>query len=358
MNSSDSPPVAGFLPLPEAIRTEVELDELLVRPRPELVEAIRTVRSPLVVLGAGGKMGPSLAVLARRAAMAAGHPLEVLAVSRFGSTVARDWLEARGVRTLAADLLDRREVERLPEASDAVYLVGRKFGTTQNPAGTWAVNTLVPAWVCERYAAPGNRMVVVSTANVYPMVPVEGRGARETDALTPLGEYANAAVARERVFDWYSRERGLAVALMRLSYAVDLRYGVLVDIAARVRDGEVVELGNSRVNCIWQGDANESVLRAFPLAGMPAAAWNLCRPEALRVRWVAEEFGRRFGRTPRFGGEEGSTALLSDTGKLTSVLGEPAVGVERLIDWVAAWMDAGGRLLGKPTHFEARDGRF
>lgn len=358
MSSPSAPPSPPDASYPEAIRSEPELDDLLTRPRPELVESMRAIRSPLVLLGAGGKMGPTLAVLARRASEQAGRALDVVAVSRFRSSTIRDWLEARGVRTLSADLLDRRVVERLPDAQDIVHLAGLKFGTATNPSGTWATNTLAPAWVCERYAAPGVRIVALSTGNVYPFVQASGKGASETDPLTPLGEYANAAVARERVFDWYSRERGVAVALMRLSYAVDLRYGVLVDIGTRVRDEEPVDLANGHFNCIWQGDANEAVLRAFTLADTPPAAWNLCRPEALSVRWVAEELGRRLGRRPRFTGHESGSALLSDTSKLCSVLGEPAVGVDRLLDWVAGWLAGGGRLLGKPTHFETRDGRY
>lgn len=341
---------------PETLRTEAELDELLARPGAALVEAIRGVRSPLLVLGAGGKMGPTLAVLARRAAEAAGHRLEVIAVSRFRSGTIRDWLEARGVRTLSVDLLSRREVEGLPDARDLVYLVGMKFGTAQNPGATWAVNTLAPAWVGERFG--GSRVVAFSTGNVYPMTaPAEG-GAREDHPLTPLGEYANAAVARERVLDWYSRERGLAVALLRLSYAVDLRYGVVVDIARKVLGGEPIDLANGHVNCIWQGDAGDYALRAFRLAATPATAWNLCRPEALSVRWLASEFGRRLGREPRFTGTESGTALLSNTERLRAALGEPAVTVPRMLDWVAGWLLAGGRSLGKPTHFETRDGRY
>ncbi|MGH7969611.1 MAG: NAD-dependent epimerase/dehydratase family protein, partial [Limisphaerales bacterium] len=209
----------------DRIQDEAELDEYLTRPRPILMEFIRTVSSPLLVLGAGGKMGPTLAVLAKRAAEAARHRLEVIAVSRFSDRAARRWLEQRGIGTISADLLQRREVEKLPDTSELIYLVGLKFGTQQNPSLTWAVNTLVPAFVMERY--PKARVAALSTGNVYPLVPARSRGAGEDAPLTPLGEYANAAVARERVFEHFSRQNGTRLALLRLNYAVELRYGVL-----------------------------------------------------------------------------------------------------------------------------------
>jgi nucleoside-diphosphate-sugar epimerase len=341
---------------PVNMNSEAELDEWLTRPRPVLVGAIRGLSSPLVILGGGGKMGPSLAVLARRAAVEAGHPLEVIVVSRFRDVGVRGWLEGRGVHTLAADLLDPQAYGGLPDAGNVAYLVGLKFGTSRDPASTWVANTLIPARVSERYAKA--RITALSTGNVYPFSSVEGSGAVETDPLTPVGEYANAAVARERIFEWFSRERGIRVSLLRLSYAVDLRYGVVVDIAQRVARGEPVDLSNGHFNCIWQGDANEAVLRSFELAATPATAWNLCRPEAFSVRETALAFGRIFGREVRFEGTPGETALLSNTSKLSSVLGDPSVSFETLLRWVAHWVAHGGRSLGKPTHFENRDGHY
>lgn len=341
---------------PVNLNSEAELDEWLTRPRPVLVEAIRGVSSPLVILGGGGKMGPSLAVLARRAAEAAGHALEVVVVSRFRDVSVRGWLESRGVHTLAADLFDARAYEGLPNATHVAYLVGMKFGTSRDPATTWAANTLIPARAGERYR--GARVVALSTGNVYPFTPPESGGATEEHPLTPLGEYANAAVARERILEWCSRQNGTPMALMRLSYAVDLRYGVVVDIAEKVVRGEAVDLSNGHFNCIWQGDANEAVLRAFSLATCPAAAWNLCRPEVFSVRETAMALGAILGREVRFRGSPSGTALLSNTGKLWSALGEPPVSFETLLRWVAHWVAHGGRSLGKPTHFENRDGRY
>ena len=342
--------------LPEVIRTESELEEELTRPSPGLIEFIRTVSSPLLVLGAGGKMGPTLAVLARRAAEAAGHPLEVVAVSRFSNAAPRQWLEARGVKTVSCDLLDANATARLPDASNIIYLVGLKFGTAQNPAATWAINTLVPARVCERY--PRSRIVALSTGNVYPQSEVARGGCVETDPLTPLGEYANAAVGRERIFEFQSQRHGTPIALLRLFYAVELRYGVLVDIARKVHSGEPVALGNGAFNCIWQGDANEMILRSLPLAASPATAWNLCRPEVFSVREIATRIGELLGRAPVFSGNESATSLLGNAAKLCAALGSPATPMESILRWTAAWVKQGGRDLGRPTHFEVRDGNY
>lgn len=279
---------------PEVIATESELEEILTRPGAALLDAIKTYSSPLLILGAGGKMGPTLAVLAQRAAEAAGHRLDVVAVSRFGDTALRERLEAGGVKTVGCELLDAQAVAALPDSEDILYLAGLKFGTAQNPAATWAMNTLVPARVCERY--PRSRMVALSTGNVYPLSEASRGGSTETDALTPLGEYANTAVARERIFEFHSRRNGTALALLRLFYAVELRYGVLADIARKVHAGAPIALGNGSFNCIWQGDANEMILRSLPLAASPPSVWNLCRPEIFSVRQVAMRCGELLGR--------------------------------------------------------------
>ena len=300
-------------------------------------------------------MGPTLAVLVRRAAEAAGHPLEVIAVSRFSNKNARQWLEQRGVGTIEADLLDREAVQKLPDSTNVIYLVGLKFGTAQNPSLTWAVNTLAPANVAERYASA--RIVALSTGNVYPLVPVTSRGAVETDPLTPLGEYANAAVARERIFEYFSRRDGTEIALIRLNYAVELRYGVLVDVARKVCAGEPVDVATGWFNWVWQGDANEMIIHALQLTASPATAWNLTGP-IVRVRDVAEEFARLFGKPAIFRGMETETALLSDASRICAQLGSPPTPLETVIRWIAHWVKSGGASLNKPTHFEVRDGKF
>ncbi len=336
--------------------SEGELDEHLTRPSPALLAAIRHWSSPLVLIGAGGKMGPTLAVLAQRAAAAAGHPLEVIAASRFSNPAARDWLEARGVRTMACDLFDPKAAAQLPDTANLVYLVGLKFGTSNNAGATWAANTLVPARVCERFA--NARIVALSTANVYPATPVDSDGAEESATLEPVGEYGSAAVARERIFEFQSHRHGTPVVQLRLCYAVALRYGILSDIARRVVTGEPVPLANGWFNCIWQGDANEAALRALPLASSPPTALNLSRPERISVRAVANRFGELLGRRPVFSGTESDTALLINSGRLCRELGEPGIRVEQMIEWTAHWIRSDGRDLGRPTHFETRDGRY
>lgn len=330
--------------------------EVLTRPSPALVAEVGGWKGRLLVAGAAGKIGPSLCVMAMRAARAAGRAIEVVAASRFSNPAVRDWLEARGVRTVRCDLLEPGAEAHLPDAERVVSLLGQKFGTDRDPSFTWAVNVLATARLVARY--PQAQLVVLSTGNVYPRVPVSGGGALEEHSLTPIGEYANAAVARERVVEHLGRRQGTAATLLRLSFAVELRYGVLVDIARRVWDGEPVDLANGWVNWIWQGDANDWMLRAFPLAAVPVTAWNLTHPRALSVKRIAEGFADAFGRPAIFHGREAEDATLSNAGRLAARFGEPATPIETVVPWIADWVRRGGRQLGKPTHFEVRDGRY
>ena len=350
------PQVIYLMNRPDTIETEDKLDEVLTRPRPVLVDMIRRVRGPLVVLGASGKMGPTLAVLARRAAVEAGIDLDVIAVARFTDPAARDWLEQRDVTTVACDLLDRAAVDRLPDAGDVIYMAGRKFGTADNPELTWAMNVLPPEYVVERYS--GSRIAAMSTGCVYPLVPVVSGGSREQDALEPLGEYANACVARERVFEYCSQRFQTPVVQIRLNYALDLRYGVLVDIATRVYNRQPVDLTMGYLNCIWQGDANEMIIRSLELADLPPVALNITGPETLAVRDVALRFGEIFGREPEISGTEGEMALLNDASTALARFGPPATSLDTVMRWTAEWIQRNGRLLGKPTHFEVTDGRY
>jgi nucleoside-diphosphate-sugar epimerase len=338
--------------LPFLINTELELDEALTTPGAELIEFAPKLQSPLVVLGAGGKMGPTLAVMAKRARL----DLEVVAVSRFSNPQARTWLEEHGVKTISCDLLDEGAVKSLPDSANVIHMVGQKFGTSSNPAPTWAMNTIVPARVAERYRAA--RIVALSTGNVYPNSEVSRGGSRETDPLTPIGEYPNSAVGRERVFQFFSERNGTPVVLLRLLYAIDLRYGVVVDIAQHIWRDEPISLGNGSFNCIWQADANEFVLRSLALAQSPAAVFNLCRPEIFSVREVAMRLGELLGREPRFTGHELPTALVANAQKLTAELEAPRTSIETILRWVAHWTKIGGRNIGKPTHFEVTDGKY
>lgn len=342
--------------VPDLIVSEDQLDEVMTRPSAALVAFIRTLSGPLVVLGAGGKMGPTLAVLARRAAEIANHPLDVIAVSRFSDSLARDWLESRGVQTRSCDLMNRHAVAALPDASNVIYLVGLKFGTSGSPSTTWAVNTLVPALISERY--PAARIAALSSGNVYPLVEIGGPRSKESDPLTPLGEYANSCVARERVFEHFSRVNGTPMTLVRLSYAVDLRYGVLYDIACAIYEGRPVDMTMGCLNCIWQGDANDSIIRALDLASSPALPVNLTGIEPLPIRGLAERLAKLLDKPLLVTGNEAGSAFLSDTAQMVARLGAPPTDLDSVLRWTARWVSTGGRSLNKPTHFEVRDGKY
>ena len=323
---------------------------------PEVVDALRRCPGDVIVLGAGGKMGPSLSTMIRRAADTLADRRAITAVSRFSSSAAAERLEAAGIRIVKAELGDRNAIDGLPDAANVIYMAGQKFGTRDLPSLTWAVNTLVPAAVAERYAS--SRIVAFSTGNVYPLTPATGTGSREGDALTPLGEYANSCVGRERVLEHESRTHGTAMAIIRLNYAVDLRYGVLVDIAHKIVAGETVNVDMGYVNVIWQGDANAQAIRALTMAASPPFPINVTGPERLSVRDTATRLGQLLGVTPRFAGQEAPDALLSDTSLAQSLFGRPTISTDVLIEWVASWVRRGGTRLGKATKFEVRDGRF
>jgi nucleoside-diphosphate-sugar epimerase len=336
--------------------TEPELDERLSRPTAAVLAALERCPGDVTVLGAAGKMGPSLARMLRRALDELGSPDRVSAVSRFSSGGAEAELRGAGVATIRCDLLDRAAVARLPDAPNVVFMAGQKFGTGGAPATTWAMNTIVPAIAAERFA--GSRVVVFSTGNVYPLTPVAAGGSRETDPLGPVGEYAQSCVGRERVLEYYSARDSTRVALVRLNYAIALRYGVLTDIALQVWRGEPVSLGMGHVNVIWQGDANAQAIACLAHAASPPFVINVTGPEVLPVRRVAQRLGELLGRTPRFTGREARDALLSNTEKARQLFGEPAVGIATLLEWTADWVRRGAPVLGKPTRFEARDGSF
>lgn len=340
---------------PAVPRTEDELDDRLSEPPPQLVEALGRLSGDIVVLGVAGKMGPTLARMARRASDAAGARRRVVGVARF-SAGGEAAVRAHGVEAVRCDLLDPAAVARLPDAANVVFLAGRKFGSTGDEAATWAINAYLPGVVCERYR--GSRIVALSTGNVYGLTPVARGGSREDDPPRPVGEYAMSGLGRERVFEHFSRAHATPVALVRLNYACDLRYGVLVDVARKVWAAQPVDLGMGYFNTVWQGDASAMALRALTHAASPPWVVNVTGPEVLSVRTVAERFGERMGRPARFSGTEADTALLSDARRGLDVLGPLRVGTDQLVEWVARWVMAGGRSLGKPTHFESRDGRF
>jgi dTDP-4-dehydrorhamnose reductase len=348
--------------LPLHIESEAALEDVLAEPSEADVACAARIggHAPdvldVIIIGAGGKMGPSLARRVRRAMTLAGVRGSLHAASRFSDGSVRRSLDAGGVVTHACDLLDPASVSALPRCGHVLFLAGRKFGTVDRTDLTWATNTIVPAQIAERFH--DSRIVVFSTGNVYPLVPISSGGATEDDRPDPVGEYAQSCLGRERVAEYVSRSRGTPMLMLRLNYAVDLRYGVLVDIARRVYAGEAIDLTMGYFNAIWQGDANSYALRSLELCASPPAILNVTGPERISVREAALWFGSAFGRAPRFVNDEGAVALLSDSSRCRARLGEPAVSLDCLKTWVAHWVRSGGPSLGKPTHFEATDGRF
>jgi len=333
-----------------------ELEELLSRPSPADIACLQRLDGDIAILGAGGKMGPSLARRIQRACTAGGGVRRVLAVSACWEPGVRESLTRDGIETLACDFLDPIELGRVPRCPNILYLAGRKFGTEGRSDLTWAVNTLAPALVLERFA--DSRIVIFSSGNVYGMVPVQGGGSLETDTPVPVGEYAQSCLGRERIAEYFSRERGTRCLLFRLNYSVDLRYGVVIDVGYRVLEEKPIDLRVGYVNVIWQGDANSYAVRSLELASSPARVLNVTGPELIRVRELARWFGDRLEREPRFEGDEGATALLSNAARCHATLGGPEVGFELLREWAVRWIAAGGARLGKPTKYEVVDGRY
>lgn len=337
--------------------TDREIETLLSTPTDGAIASARRLAGDFSILGAGGKMGTTTAVMLRRALDAAGRrDAVVTAVSRYSDPAKRAELEAQGVRTVSCDLAEPAEVERLPLAANVLYLAGQKFGTDRAPGNTWVQNTFVPALVARRFRA--SRLVVFSTGCVYPYAPVDGPGCRESEPVAFLGEYASSCVGRERVFSHYAEQHGTPTLIYRLNYAVELRYGVLVDMAQRILAGEIIDLTMGWLNCIWQGDACARAIQCLEHAANPPRILNITGPQKLRVRDLAAELGRRLGRSPAFTGTEAPTAWLADASESVRLFGPPTVDLPRMLDLVAAHVAAGGRLLGKPTHFETRSGNF
>ncbi len=338
------------------IQSNEQLEEILSEPTPAVVEMMGRLDGDILFLGVAGKIGPSLARMARRASDLAGVQRRVIGVSRFSNPAGEARLRAGGIETIRCDLLDEEAVGRLPRARNVIYLAGFKFGSTGAAATTWAMNAYLPGVVCRRFL--DSRIVAYSTGTVYGLTPADGGGAKEAETPRPVGEYAMSCLGRERVFEYFGRARGIPIALIRLFYACDLRYGVLVDLAGSILDGRPIDLGMGFFNIIWQGDSNAMTLLALDRAASPAAVFNLTGPEVLGIREVAEALGRRLGVAPKFQGVELGTACLGNTDAARKMFGPPRVSAGQLIEWVADWMKNGGPTLGKPTHFETRDGRF
>ncbi|MGO8746389.1 MAG: NAD-dependent epimerase/dehydratase family protein [Thermoguttaceae bacterium] len=343
-------------PLPEVIRDVQELEEILSRPTEAAVRALAQVEGDLLILGVAGKMGPTLARMARRASDLAGTPRRVIGVSRFSHPEDRAVLERFAIETIRGDLMEAGFLDSLPDAANVIFMAGMKFGATGNEALTWAVNTYLPSLVCRRF--PSSRIVAFSTGNVYGTVPVASGGSRETDSPCPCGEYAMSCLGRERMFEHFSRTLGIPVALVRLNYAVEMRYGLLVDLAKKVHDGLEIDLAMGYFNVIWQGDAVAASLAALADAACPPLVLNVTGEEVLSVREVCAEFARLLQKPVRFTSTEAPDALLSDARAAARRYGPPQISTERMMRWIADWVRRGGPTLGKPTHFEVRDGKF
>lgn len=346
------PPVTGA----NCISSIEQLEDALSEPTGPVVEMMRRLEGDLVLLGVGGKIGPSLARMAKRATDLAGVSRRIIGVSRFSASNEEAKLNADGIETVRCDLLDEAQVARLPDAPNVIYLAGFKFGSTTRASTTWAMNTWLPSVVCARYRA--SRIVAYSTGNVYGLTSVAGGGSRETDPVNPVGEYAMSCLGRERMFEYFSQRWQIPTAIIRLFYACEMRYGVLVDLAQKVAAGEAIDVTMGWFNIIWQGDNNAQTLLALEHTSVPPCVLNVTGPQALSIRQVAEELGRRLGRAPVFAGTERETSFLGNVERGQELFGPPRVGVEQLMDWTIDWVKRGGVNLGKPTHFETRDGKY
>lgn len=338
--------------MPEKFESVLQLEEFMSSPSEALLSYIKDLEGDIMIIGAGGKIGPTMAMMARKAADEAGVQKEVYAVDAHPLKM----LEGKGIETLQCDLLDRKAADQLPRIENVVFMAGRKFGSSGSEWLTWAINVMVPHNVAE--VCRNSRIAVFSTGCVYPVVDVSTGGSVETDAPSPIGEYAMSCLGRERVFDYYAAEKGTKVVQIRLNYSLELRYGVLVDIATKVHNNQPVDVTTGFMNGIWQGDCCDQVLRSFDFAASPSSVLNITGPELVSVRWIATRFGQLFGREARITGQENGKAYLSNASKANALFGNPSAPIGKIIEWIADWVQRGGENIGKPTHFETQDGKY
>ena len=342
--------------LPATIHDVRQLEDLLSEPSSGVIETFSQLEGDLLILGVGGKMGPTLARMARRASDLSGRKRQIFGASKFESESVIDELENDGIKIFSGNLLEESFLASLPDAENIIYMAGLKFGSTENAALTWAINTHLPALVAKRFHS--SRIVAFSTGNVYPLASVHSGGCVETDDLGPVGEYAQSCLGRERIFQYFSQECHTSVTIIRLNYAVEMRYGVLVDIAQKVKSNQPIDLSMGHFNAIWQGDANAMTLQSLTLCASPAFVLNVTGPEIIFIRSVAQEFGRIFSIEPLFIGQESGTALLNNASLAHKLLGMPRASLTQMITWIADWIERDQPLLNKPTHFEERKGKY
>lgn len=341
---------------PETINQAEQLDELLSRPTPQVIQTLQQTSGDMILLGIAGKMGPTLARMILRGDEAAGIKRRVIGVSRFSDETSRQPLEDLGIETIKGDLLDNAFINSLPDVPHVIYMAGMKFGATGNESLTWAMNTYLPALVCNKYQ--NSRITAFSTGNIYGLVPATSQGSVETDKPNPVGEYAMSCLGRERMFEHFSRTLNIPMTIIRLNYATECRYGVLVDLALQVYHEQPIDLSMGYVNVIWQGDANAITVCSMPDADSPPTYLNVSGPQILKVRDICEAFGTRFNKKPQFTGTPAEDALLNNGQCGHKRYGAPLVEIEQIFDWTADWIRNERPLLGKPTHFESRSGKF
>lgn len=335
---------------------ESSFQEQFLQPSAALVNDISKIEGDILIIGAGGKIGPSIARLTRKALDLASKSNRVIGVSRFSEEGLAAQLNAEGIETIVADILDDAQLQALPDAANVLYLAGTKFGTKDNQPYTWAMNSYLPGRVAEKYK--NANIVVYSTGNVYPYTPVGSGGASEDVAAEPVGEYGQSCLGRERIFQYFSNQHGTPILIYRLNYAIDFRYGVLLEIAKTVLAGKPVNLLTGNVNVIWQSDANEMAIRSLLHCESPSKILNITGPETVSVRWLAHEFGKHFGLEPSFINEEQPTALLSNAAESFRLFGYPQVTLKEMIAITANWLTSGGEVINKPTHFQEREGKY
>jgi nucleoside-diphosphate-sugar epimerase len=340
------------------IRTVQELEDQLSEPSSKLVDFLGRLEGDITVLGAGGKMGPSLVKLVSRALANSSMKgkKKIFAISRFSSFEIRKDLEHYGVEVIPVDLLDDSHLQNLPDARNVIFMAGQKFGTTGNEYNTWATNAYLAGRVAEKFK--NSRIVAFSTGNVYPLVTPESGGATEETLPAPIGEYAQSRLAAERLFEFSSRKNNTPVSIIRLNYAVELRYGVLHDIGGTVLEGKPIDLKMGWVNVIWQRDANEIAIRSLEFASSPPSIFNVTGSDCIPVREIANKFASMFGTKVEFSGSEGRLALLSNSSKSDRIFGRSNVTLDQMIKWVGDWLLVGGPSLNKPTHFQETEGKF